>query len=441
MNISRLRLIAYGLPAISLAALTLPLYVVVPTFYAESLGLPVASIGLVLLLIRLFDAFNDPLIGTLSDRWRPKWGRRRVWYAVFVPVAMLGAWNLFWPPADAGLIHLGVWSLVLSIGYTGTILPYMAWGAELDTSYEGRATVTAVREGLILVGTLFAIAVPFTLGWADPTAFHGLALLAVGIVITLPLFSAVTLFAVPEPRERGRSELPISESLRNILGNKPFLRLASAFLLNGLGNAIAATLFLLYVSDRLELTDMRGPFLFVYFLAGIIGVPFWTWLARKTSKHRAWCIAMIFAILVFSPAPFLPTGSLYGFGAICILSGLALGADLALPPAIQADVIDVDTARSGEQKSGTYFALWSLITKLSLALSVGLAFPLLGAFGFSASEEVKSTAVGISLLGFLYGWAPIAFKFPSLFLMWNFPLGREEAARLTREIDVPKQST
>ncbi len=437
MSISRTRLVAYGLPAISLAALTLPLYVVVPTFYAESLNLPVASIGFVLLLIRLFDAFNDPIIGTLSDRWRPRWGRRRTWFTLFIPVAMLGAWNLFWPPADAGLMHLGFWSLVLSIGYTGTILPYTAWGAELDTTYEGRASITAIREGLILVGTLCAIAVPFALGWADPTVFHGLALLAVGIAVTLPVFSAITLLAVPEPQERARSKVDFAESLKNIARNRPFLRLAFAFLLNGLGNAIAATLFLLYVSDRLELADMRGPFLFIYFLAGIIGVPFWTWLARRTSKHRAWCIAMIFAIIVFCPAPFLPIGSLYGFGAICVLSGLALGADLALPPAIQADVIDVDTAQSGEQKSGTYFALWSLITKLSLALSVGLAFPILGAFGFNASEEVQSTVVGISLLGFLYGWGPIAFKFPSLFLMWNFPLDREQSEKLSREIDFP----
>ncbi|MFD0917453.1 MFS transporter [Pseudahrensia aquimaris] len=440
MTLNLPRLIAYGLPAISLAALTLPLYVVVPTFYAESLKLPVEAIGLTLLFVRLFDAVNDPLIGWLSDRWRPAWGRRKVWFTAFVPIALLGAWNLFWPPADAGLWHLGVWSLVLSLGYTGAILPYTAWGAELDTSYEGRSRVAAVREGLILVGTLVAIAVPFTLGWSDPAAFHGLALLAVGIALTLPVFVTITLFFVPEPRERSRTRVNLSDGLGHMIRNAPFVRLVSAFLLNGLGNAIAATLFLLYVSERLGLGDQRGAFLFVYFLAGVIGVPFWNWLAKRTSKHRAWCIAMIFAIVVFSPAPFLPEGSIYGFGAICVLSGLALGADLTLPPAIQADVIDVDTARSGEQRSGTYFAAWSLTTKLALALAVGIAFPVLGVFGFDPAQDAQSTAIGITLLGFFYGWGPIALKIPAVAMMWNFPLTREDVDRLSDEIDAAQRA-
>ena len=413
----------------------MPLYVVIPTFYAESLKLPVEAIGLTLLFIRLFDAINDPLFGFFTDRWRPKTGRRRTWFAAFVPIAILGAWNLFWPPADAGIYHLAFWSLVLSLAYTGTILPYTAWGAELDTSYNGRSRIAAFRESFILIGTLLAIAVPFTLGWADPTAFHGLALLALGIAVTLPLFSAFTLWLVPEPTERTAKRIAFRQGLIVLRTNSHFIRLAASFLFNSFGNGIAATLFLLFVSDRLGLVDMRGPFLILYFLCGIIGIPFWFWLSKRTSKHRAWCTAMIFAIVVFSPAPFLQPGSVIGFGAICILSGFALGADLVLPPSIQADVIDVDTAQSGEQRTGTYFALWSFITKLALALAVGLAFPVLGALGFDPADSNQSKAIGLYALGFLYGWGPIALKLPALFLMWNFPLSGAEVEQNRDFID------
>ena len=106
-----------------------------------------------------------------------------------------------------------------------------------------------------------------------------------------------------------------------------------------------------------------------------------------------------------------------------------------LPAAIQADVIDVDTARSGEQRSGTYFALWSLVTKLSLALTAIVVLPLLELVGFSADPAKTSTAAGLTLLGFLYGWGPIICKLPALGLMWNFPIGAEQVESLKQQID------
>ncbi len=429
------RLIVYALPAIPLAALTLPLYSFIPTFYAETIGVPLASIGFALLLIRAFDALNDPIAGVLADRYRPAFGRRRSWFAASLPLVLLGVWKLFWPPADADVWYLGIWSLILSLGYTIAILPFTAWGAELETSYAGRSRVAGIREGLTLVGTLLAITIPFSLGWENASEFHGFALLAVCLVIALPILSGLTLWLVPEPNEYSSNRVGLIEGALQVRSNGEFVRLASAFFLNGFGNSIAATLFLLYCSARLDLEELRGALLFVYFLCGVVSVPFWNWVARRTSKHRAWCIAMIFAAIVFSPAPFLPEGSVWAFGAICVLSGLALGADIALPPSMQADVIDVDTARTGEQRSGVYFSLWSLATKMSLALAAAASFTLLDAFGFDAQIPQNSAAGGIIALGFLYGWGPIALKLPALFLMWSFPLGREEVTNLRAQID------
>ncbi|MEM1316905.1 MAG: MFS transporter [Pseudomonadota bacterium] len=240
------RLAIYAGPAIALAALTLPLYSFIPIFYAERLGLSLASLGFALFAVRLFDAVNDPLIGWLTDRIRPSFGRRRFWFAFSVPIVMLGVWNLFWPPQDAGIWHVAGWTLVLSIGYSFAILPYTSWGAELDTSYDGRARVAGWREGFTLVGTLVAIAVPFTIGWGPEVKdFHGFALLAIIIVCALPVLAALTLMFVPEPREHSRTRVTFKEGWRFLGQNAPFKRLLLAFFLNGFGNSIAATLFLL----------------------------------------------------------------------------------------------------------------------------------------------------------------------------------------------------
>jgi glycoside/pentoside/hexuronide:cation symporter, GPH family len=422
------RIIAYALPAMPLAALTLPLYVLVPTFYTETLGLSLASVGFALLLVRIFDAVNDPLIGWAADRFRPRFGRRRALFAVSLPLTALSAFMLFWPPVDATVWWLAGWGLMLSLGYTAALIPFSAWGAELATDYHGRSRITAWREGLTLIGTLIAIALPFSIGFDQTGGVHGLAALGLVILVALPFFGVLAVALTPEPVEHSRTRLNLRSGLTHLARNRPFVRLIAAFFLNGLANGIPATLFLYFVSARLGLPDARGPLLFFYFLCAIAGVPLAAWAARRFGKHRAWCYGMLAACVAFAPAPMLPEGSLIAFAAICAVTGLLLGFDLALPPAIQADVIDVDTAASGEQRSGTYFAAWSLATKLSLAGGVGIVFPALAAFGFDPVESA-ATGEGLTALAVAYAWVPIAAKLASIAIMWNFPL--DEATQKT----------
>lgn len=217
--------------------------------------------------------------------------------------------------------------------------------------------------------------------------------------------------------------------------NLPFKRLVAAYLINGLANGIPATLFLYFVSQRLGAPEARGALLFLYFLAGLAGVPLAVWLARQIGKHRAWCIAMVANCAVFALAPLLGPGDIWPFGAICIATGICLGFDLTLPAAIQADVIDVDTASSGEQRSGLYFAVWALATKLSLALAVGIVFPLLALAGFNAAPEARNSEQALSALVAIYVWLPIAMKLVAVALMWRFPIDETAQALLRNKIE------
>ena len=427
------RLAAYALPALPLAALTLPLYILVPTFYTETLGLSLAAVGAALLFVRIFDAVNDPLVGWVADRLRPSFGRRRSVFLAAVPLTMLAAIMVFWPPASAGPAWLAFWGAVLSLGYTACVIPYYAWGAELAASYRARAVVTGWRETFTLAGTLAAIALPFAIPATDAEAFHGLALLAVAIAVALPLAALVAVGVVPEPAEYSRTRLNLRDGLGHLAANRPFLRLIAAFFVNGLANGIPATLFLYFVSDVIAAPDMRGGLLFLYFACGLAGVPLATFAARRLGKHRAWALGMLGAILAFAPAPLLGAGDVAAFAVICAVTGLLVGFDLAIPPAIQADVIDVDTAASGEQRSGLYFAAWSLATKLSLALAVGLAFPALAWFGFTAGGTNAPSA--LLALAVIYAWVPVALKLVAVALVWNFPLGEAEQAGLRRRIE------
>ena len=426
--LSRRMLLAYALPAAPLAALGLPLYSLVPTYYSETLGLPIASVGWALLLVRLFDAITDPLAGYAADRINPSFGRRRLLFLLALPVAALSALMLYWPADGAGVAWLAVWGMLTSLGFTLAVVPYSAWGAELVSDYHGRTRLTSAREGLTLAGTLIAIVLPFAIGF-ERQGFSGLAVLGITVAVTLIIFGGLTTWIVPEPANLTRKPLPLREALSHLSRNRPFLRLIAAFFLNGLANGIPATLFLYLVSARLQLPDMRGPLLFLYFLSAVAGIPLAAWAAKRLGKHRAWAIAMIAACAIFSAAPLLAPGALAPFALICALTGLLLGFDLTLPPSIQADVIDADTAASGDQRSGFYFAAWGLATKLSLAAGVGIVFPLLGFFGFDPAPAAQNGETALFALAAIYAWVPIALKLAAIALMWNFPI--DEAAQKT----------
>jgi glycoside/pentoside/hexuronide:cation symporter, GPH family len=432
---NRSTLIAYALPALPLAALTLPLYVLVPTFYSETLGLSLASVGGALLLVRIFDALADPAIGIAADRWNPAFGRRRAMFALSLPITALAAWKLFWPPESVSASWLFLWGALLSIGQSMALIAYSAWGAELEGGYDARARVAGYREAMTLVGTLIAIALPFSVGITSAGGVHGLAAMAIFTVLALPLLGAAAIWRVPEPVNHTRQRIAFLPGLRALAANCPFMRLIAAFFLNGLANGIPATLFLYFVSSVLKAEALRGPLLFFYFACGIAGVPLALWLARRIGKHRAWCWAMLGTCAAFAFAPMLGAGDAALFAIIVAVTGLALGFDLSLPAAVQADVIDIDTLRSGEQRSGLYFAAWSLSTKLSLALGVGLVFPILQFAGFDPKAAGAASPAALFTLAALYAWAPVALKLLAIALMWNFPVTRAAQAATRREIE------
>lgn len=425
------RLVAYALPALPLAVLTLPLYALVPTYYAATIGLPIAAVGQVLLLVRVFDALTDPVAGYLCDRTVSRFGRRKVWVIAGLPLAALSAWMVFLPPTGATALHLLVWGAFLSLGWTMVMVPYAAWGAELSQTYAGRNRIAAGREGLAFVGTLAALVVQAVSGDLATT----LMVFAVIVAVGLPVASLIAVAAVPEPEDRTVGRVDARAGWAAMRSNAPFVRLISAFLINGLANGLPATLFLFYVTERLGLeAASAGLLLVLYFVCGVVGVPFWLWLSVRVGKHRAWCLAMIMACAAFAFAPFLPTGALVAFGVICVVTGLAVGADLVLPASLQADVIDVDTVATGEQRSGLYLAAWGLATKLALALAVGIAFPVLSLSGFDPQAGLRTDG-GLMTLGFLYAGLPVVLKLVAIGLMWRFPLTATEQATLQAALE------
>ncbi len=417
---SALGLAAYAAPALPLAALSVPLYIHLPTVYANDLGLGLALVGGLLLIARLADALTDPLVGVLADRWP----QRKPWVLLSLPVIVIAVWHLFAPSGPVTGAYLLGWSLVLYLGWTGFSIAYLAWGADLSQAYHGRTRIAGAREAAVLIGTLAATAAPALLGLTGAAALSALGLVIIGGLVPTVLLAC---WQVPDRAAPMQPRLPRGAAFRLLIANQPFRRLLVAYLLNGIANGLPATLFLSFVSDRLGAADATGPALLLYFLSGLVGVPLWLFLSRRIGKHRAWRIGLLGACLAFVPAPFLHAGDVTGFFLLCCATGLMVGADLVLPAAMQADVIEADSRAGGGARAGLFFALWGMATKASLALAVGLAFPLLDMAGFTPGQI---DSPGHWALATLYGGAPLAFKLAAWGLMRGYRLDETALAAL-----------
>ena len=405
--VSKPELVRYSLFAAPLAMAALPIYVHVPKLYAE-LGLSLSSLGVLLLILRLGDAFFDPWLGRWSDRLATRFSAIVIACAALL-AGMLGLLN----PAAASTVSVSLWpwltvSLILVyFGFSLATIAYSAWGAELPPDSAARTRLTASREAVGLLGVLVAAALPTVLASAGSEIGSGLARFSWAFVAVL----IVTLFALWRLRE-AKTAGGKSEALLGVLKDKRFVALLAVFALNGIASAIPATLLLFFVDDVLRAKEWEPVFLVSYFLAGALAMPLWVMLAAKLGKVKAWGIGMILAVLAFSWAASFGAGDRIAFLIVCIGSGVALGADLALPPALLADAIDKANAR---EQTGSYFGIWTFATKANLALAAGLALPVVSAFGYRSGEPASNVAA----LTLAYTVLPCVLKLAALALLWK----------------------
>ncbi|MTV39837.1 MFS transporter [Duganella radicis] len=400
---------AYGLLGAPLAMAALPLFVQLPAYYATHLGVALAPLGGVLFGARLLDMLQDPLLGHLLDRTQMQ---RRRWMLLGATVLALTFAALWLPPQAAAP---GAWlavMLVLAYGAHSLVnIAYLAWGAQLPATTRvpealgadeatpsergviatgaavtqrvlsptgtragarapGALGAIAWREGLGLAGMLAASLIPAAILAGDAAQLRTrLAAYSIGYALLLSIAMLALLRHAPAPVPRGAGG-DWRETVREVMHNQALRTLLLPYFINALAVAIPATLALFYINDQLGAPQLAGIFLACYFGAAACGLPAWTALARRLGPQRCWRLGMLLSVAGFCGAALLGPGDLLAYGAVCIAAGLALGADLALPPALLAEAL-------GERLGpGAGFGLFTLLGKLALALA-GLSLPLL----------------------------------------------------------------
>ena len=389
-----------------LAAAGLPIYIFAPTFYAENYGVGLTAIAAVLFWLRLIDAIQDPLFGWLSERL----GRDRGFWIGFAVCILVGSMILLFaiPPQTAPLLWFAISMTGLFSAFSFLTINFYAQGVTAATNLlNGHMQVAAWRETGSLIGICLAAVAPTLLMlWSDaPMLNYALGFAALGVLAIWMMRSEWTGLTRREP-----------SNFKLIWQDQPARRLLILAFVNALPVAVSSSLFLFFVTHRLQATAWAGALLLLYFLSAAASAPIWAVAARRYGTRQALIWAMSLAIMIFAIAGFLESGDVGIFSLVCVVSGASIGADLTLMPAAFAQRLAV-IAPSGAQG----FGLWSLMNKLTLALAAIALFPFLEMAGFDASAPLQ-TAQALTTLTFLYAVCPLFLKLVAILLLIRTPL-------------------
>ncbi|QXZ10636.1 MFS transporter [Comamonas sp. Y33R10-2] len=411
--------LAYGLLGFPLAFAALPLYVVLPNYYARSFGLSLATVGALMMVVRLMDAIVDPWLGRASDALFACSARAVLW--VGAGAALLqwsGMAGLFFP-AMTNQTALAVWLvaglLLTCIAHSFLVIAHQAWGVRLGGDELLRSRIVAWREGLGLAGVIAASALSVVWGAYAMLAVFGCAL----------LLGWSFWWRAPQPLKLSVPQRSESASLWQPLVQPAFRRLLAVFVCNGIASAIPAALMLFFAQDRLRASEQAtAVFLVLYFICAAASMPLWLRSIRRFGLVWSWLFGMLLAVLCFAWTASLGSGQIQAFALICALTGIALGADLAIPGALLAKLIEQQGAQGSHD--GAYLGWWNLATKLNLALAAGAALPLLQWLGYAPGSHDEQA---LQHLAWAYALVPCTLKLIAACLLYVLLIRPERESR------------
>lgn len=401
-----LNLPGYAVFAGVLSAAGLPIYIHAPKFYVDSYAVSLASLGAILFGLRLLDVVQDPLLGRLATAVR-----RFQALAVGVALAVMGGAmvGLFAvaPPINP-LIWFGMMLTLVFSAFSFLTINFYARGVQKaeNLGQNGHLKLARWRETGALLGVCVASVLPVALAAAGLPDFAAFA-----VVFALLCALAAGLMH----REWGGAIPPGMGGFRPVLADPIARNLLLIALVNAAPVAVSSTLFLFFVESRLQAPGFEGPLLLLFFLAAAGAAPIWGRVAERIGARRALLAAMVLAIVAFSFALTLGPGDTWFFAVICLASGAALGADLTLLPAIFAQRLEKIAPNASEG-----FALWSFVSKFTLAFAAVVLLPVLEAAGFQSGTENSEHA--LNTLSQLYALVPCVLKLVAIGLMLTTPI-------------------
>ncbi len=451
---------AYGLGELgpAMAGSTLIFFLLI--FLTDVAGLSPALAGSVLLVGKIWDAVNDPLVGWFTDKTRSPWGRRLPWIVYGAgPLALLFFLQWIVPFGGAGGQLALFWyyvtiSLAMNTVYTAVTLPYSALTPELTHDYDERTRLVGFRQAFSLGGSVGGLVVGmavFQVFHASKQAQYALfaGLIALIILISLGICAAgIWKIAVQREGERlqrmtasgiGETKIPLPQQFSIIFANKPYLIVCAIYLFSWIAVQFTATILPFYVQSCLGLqqSDFYTVALVVQVTALLL-LPGWGWLATHLGKKPVYFFGMSFWILAQGGLLFLEGGNLGKTLFLAVMAGAGVSVAYLIPFAMLPDVIELDELETGCRREGIFYGFVVFLQKSGLAVAqfiVGMALEFAGYISSGPGESIpKQPESALAAIRFSIGPLPALSLIIGLICVALFPITKARHEEICRKL-------
>ena len=413
-------------------------------FYTDAALILPALAGNALLIGKIWDAVNDPLFGWITDKTKSRFGKRRA-FMIFGAIPLGISIALLWFVPKADLISTFIWIaatfILFDTLWTLTNVPYYSLTSELTDDYDERSSLTTYR--MVMAVPAYLIGVALTPVIVGLFALQRTGYAFIGILYGI-IAAVVLLVSAAGLRERkdlvtAKPETSPLKSLLIAIKNKPFVKLCGIYFIINISFAFIKILMAYYIEYQLLMKAETSLVMGLMLVCVTLSLPFWQWVSRKIDKGPAYGLGMLVGGAAVVLTFFLPHHSTMLIYLIAVLAGFGFSAQWIFPWAMVADVADYDRLETGQQRSGVYYGVWGLATKISEALALAAVGWILTGFGYVPNvEQTPHALLGIRLF---FGLIPAACIFISLPLLFKYPITRKSHAEVRAKLEAVDKNT
>jgi glycoside/pentoside/hexuronide:cation symporter, GPH family len=433
-------------------------------FFTNVAGIPAGLAGSILMIGKIWDGINDPVVGMLTDKTQSRrWGRRLPWLLYgaipfgffsflqwivpqFSADKNINIWGLFWYYVIIGIISQAFFTVVN--------LPYTAMTPELTQDYDERTSLNSFRFTFSIGGSILSlILAKIIFSQIADRQQQYLVLAAVCTVIAvLSLYwcvygvrDRILAFEAKRISLPQEAEIPFFEQLKIVFSNKPFLFVIAIYLFSWLGVQITASIIPYFVVNCMRLQEGDVPNVMIAVQGTALVMLFvWSYLSKKIGKKLVYFLGMSAWIIAAAGLFFLQPNQVGLMYVMAVMAGVGVSTAYLIPWSMIPDVIELDELQTGQRREGIFYGFMVLLQKFGLAFGLFLVGNTLQAYGFkeavigqtSLPIQPESALLAIRIA---VGPIPTVCLITGLVLIYFYPITREMHAEIMLKLQAQRE--